>query len=102
MRYYDYERVPLEVADAAFADFLKNVDRKSILDLLPVLIERCDAWCAANEAYSEADQRVDVLLRFQAYIHSTYTAELSRLMKASIRQYQQRQAVIARLHERRN
>jgi hypothetical protein len=102
MRYYDYERVPLQVADAAFADFLYKPEPKSILDLLPELVRHCDAWCQASDAFSEHDRRVTVLLRLQAYIHTTYTDDLARLMKTNIRQYQQREEIRAYLHERRN
>ncbi|NNJ12730.1 hypothetical protein EKD04_020605 [Chloroflexales bacterium ZM16-3] len=102
MPYYDYERVPEQVADAAFADFLHKPQQKDILDLIPELIRHCDAWCEASDAYSERDQRVAVLLRLQTYIHTTYAAELSRLMKDNIRQYQQREEIMSYLYERRN
>jgi hypothetical protein len=102
MHYYDYERVPTSVADAAFADFLHTSNRKDILDLIPELIRHCDAWCEASGAFSEQDQRVAALLRLQTYIHTTYAVELSRLMKTNIRQYQQQEEIRAYLHERRN
>lgn len=102
MGFYDYEQVPLAVADAAFADFVAQPEGKSILDLLTVLIDHCDAWCAGHGAFSEQDGRVAVLLKLQAYLHEAYGGELTRLMQANIRRYQERQAIMARLHERRN
>lgn len=102
MLFYDYEQIPLEVADAAFAAFIGNPERESILDLLAELIRHCDAWCEANGAFSEQDGRVAVINRLQAYLHQRYSAELSELMGASILRYRQQQDALWRLYERRN
>ena len=102
MAYYDYEQIPLRVADEAFADFMQNRERKSILDLLADLIRHCDTWCAENNAFSEQDHRVSMINKLQAYLHETYAAEMSQLMRANIAVYRQQQEISARLHERRN
>ena len=102
MAYYDYQQIPLRVADEAFADFIQNRTSKNIFDLLYDLIQHCDAWCAENGALSEHDGRVAVLQKFQAYIHATYADEISQLMRSNIITYRQRQEIRARLHERRN
>jgi hypothetical protein len=102
MAYYDYEQIPVRVADDAFADFMQNRESKSILDLLADLIRHCDTWCAENSAFSEHDHRVNVINRLQAYLHKTYAAEMSQLMRSNITKYRQQQEISARLHERRN
>lgn len=102
MAYYDYQQIPLRVADEAFADFMQNRESKSILDLLADLIRHCDTWCAENSAFSEQDHRVAVINRLQAYLHETYAAEMSQLMRSNITKYRQQQEIAARLHERRN
>jgi hypothetical protein len=102
MVYYDYEQIPLHVADEAFADFMQNRESKSILDLLADLIRHCDIWCAENSAFSEQDHRVAVINTLQAYLHKTYAAEMSQLMRANITKYRQQQEIAAQLHERRN
>jgi hypothetical protein len=100
--YYDYAQVPFAVADEAFADFIQNRESKSILDLLADLIRHCDQWCAEHSAFSEQDQRVDVINTLQSYLHEKYAAELSQLMRSNITKYRQQQEITARLHERRN
>jgi hypothetical protein len=102
MTYYDYQKIPVRVADEAFADFIENSANKSILDLLADLIRHCDAWCAENRAFSEQDHRVDVIHTLQAYLHETYAAEMTEMMRANITKYRQQQEIAARLHERRN
>lgn len=102
MKYYDYEQVPLSVADAAFADFMQNWQQKSILDLPSALIQHCDQWCEEQSAFSEQDHRVAVIMRLQAYLHEKYNTELMQLMRAKISKFQQAQLIKERLHERRN
>ena len=102
MTYYDYERVPLSVADAAFADFMQSYESKSILDLLADLIRHCDRWCEEHRAFSQDDQRVAVIQKLQSYIHETYADELAQLMRLNIKKYRQRQEITARLNQRRN
>ena len=102
MVYYDYEQIPLRVADEAFADFIQNRESKSILDLLADLIRHCDTWCAENNAFCEQDHRVIMINKLQAYLHKTYAAEMSQLMRSNIAKYRQQQEITALLHERRN
>ena len=102
MTYYDYEQVPLSVADEAFADFSQSRASKSILDLLADLIRHCDTWCDENGAFSDHDQRVAAIQKLQSYLHETYATELSQLMQLNINKYRQRQEITARLNERRN
>lgn len=102
MKFYDYEQVPLHVADEAFADFRQGWQKKSVLDLLSDLIWHCDRWCEAHKAYSTQDQRVDVIKKLQAYLHDKYSDELSQLMRQKMSEYQQQQVIKARLYERRN
>jgi hypothetical protein len=102
MLYYDYQQVPLQVADEAFADFIQNRDNKSILDLMSDLIRHCDAWCQEHDALSEEDHRVPVIQKLQAYIHERYADELSQLMRQNIAKYRERQELIARFEEWKN
>lgn len=101
MIFYDYEQVPPRVADLAFAALMAQPD-PDILELPVFLVEYCDQWCNQNQAFSEQDNRVAVVNRLQAYIHTTYTTELSELMRSKMRKYRQNEQLRARLHERRN
>jgi uncharacterized protein YuzB (UPF0349 family) len=101
MMFYDYDRVPLHVADAAFAELMAQPN-PDILELPVFLIKHCDQWCDDNQALNEQDNRVDVITRLQGYIHATYGDEITRLMRAKINKYRQAEHIRARLHERRN
>jgi hypothetical protein len=102
MLYYDYQQVPLQVADEAFADFLQNRHNKGILDLLSDLIHHCDRWCQEHNALCAEDNRVAVVQRLQAYIHERYADELSQLMRQNIIKYRERQEIIERVEKWKN
>ncbi|MCB0196069.1 MAG: hypothetical protein KDJ65_29225 [Anaerolineae bacterium] len=82
--YYDYQQVPLNIADEAFRDFYQDVETLSILDLLGSLIEHCDRWCDENQAFSPDDNRELVLRKMQAYLHERYSNELMDLLEMEI------------------
>ncbi|MCB0212272.1 MAG: hypothetical protein KDJ52_23225 [Anaerolineae bacterium] len=82
--YYDYQQVPLSVADEAFRDFYHNIEFISILDLLNDLIEHCNRWCDENQAFSEEDHREPVIRKLQAYLHERYSNELMELLELEI------------------
>jgi hypothetical protein len=101
MLFYDYEQVPLQVADHAFAALMEQPNT-DILELPTFLIKYCDEWCQEHQAFSEQDNRVAVINRLQAYIHATYTRDLAELMRSKIRQYWQYEQLRASLDERKN
>jgi hypothetical protein len=100
--YYDYNQIPMSVADAAFADFMAQPGPREIFELADYLIKHSDNWCAEHQATSSEDNRIAVLKKLQAYLLETYSGELSRLMKDNIRRYREREAIKARFRERRN
>jgi hypothetical protein len=100
--YYDYEQIPLSVADEAFQDFYQNPESLSVLDLLNDLITHCDAWCAKRQLFSEQDQREAVIKKMQAYLYETYQAELMELMELEIIKNREKIEIMLDLQQRKN
>jgi hypothetical protein len=100
--FYDYQQIPLSVADEAFQDFYENPESLSVLDLLADLITHCDKWCEDHQAFSEQDQRETVLREMQAYLHTKYETELMELMEQDIIKNREKIEIMAGIHQRRN
>lgn len=100
--YYDYEQIPLSVADAAFQNFYQNPESLSILDLLNDLITYCNQWCDEHQAFSEQDHREAVIKKMQAYLHETYHAELMELMELEIIKNREKIEILLDLQQRKN
>ncbi len=100
--YYDYEQVPLSVADEAFRDFYQNPESLSILDLLNDLITHCNQWCNERQAFSEQDHRETVIKKMQVYLHEIYKAELTELMELEIIKNREKIEIMIDLQQRKN
>ena len=100
--YYDYEQIPLSVADEAFRDFYQNPESLSILDLLNDLITHCNKWCDEHQAFSEQDHRDTIIKKMQAYLHETYKAELMELMELEIIKNREKIEIMLDLQQRKN
>lgn len=100
--FYDYQQVPLSVADEAFQDFYGNPESLSVLDLLADLIRHCDKWCDERQAFSEQDQRETVLYEMQTYLHNKYETELMELMEQDMIKKREKIEIMAGIHQRRN
>lgn len=100
--YYDYEQIPLSVADEAFQDFYQNLESISILDLLNDLIAHCNQWCDKHQAFSEQDHREPVIRKMQTYLHEKYSDELMELMELEIIKNREKIEIMLNLQQRRN
>ena len=100
--YYDYEQVPIEVADEAFQDYYHNSKSVSILDLLADLVRHCDQWCDEHQAFSENDNRERILRKMQSYLHEKYSSEITELLEAAIIKNREKIRIMATIHQRRN
>ncbi|MFN8459207.1 MAG: hypothetical protein U0401_31915 [Anaerolineae bacterium] len=100
--YYDYEQIPLSVADEAFEDFYQNPESLSILDLLNDLITHCDNWCDEHQAFSQQDNREPVIRKMQSYLHERYHTELMELMEAEIIKNREKIEIMLELQQRKN
>ena len=100
--YYDYEKIPINIADEAFQDFYQNPDRLSILDLLADVIRHCDAWCATNSAFSEQDNRDVVIRNMQAYLQDKYQYELMDMLEQEIIKNKEKIDLMFEANQRRN
>jgi hypothetical protein len=100
--YYDYEQIPLSVADEAFQDFYHNPESLSVLDLLNDLIAHCDAWCDKHQAFSEQDHREAVIKKMQTYLHETYQTELIEMLEREIIKNREKIEIMLDLQQRKN
>ena len=100
--YYDYEQIPMSVADEAFQDFYENLDNISILDLLNDLIAHCNQWCEDHQAFSEQDHREPVIRKMQAYLHEKYSDELMDMLELEIIKSREKIEFMLDLPQRKN